>query len=104
MQHMQSNICSHLTRLLNFQCIEDFLTIKVPVINGWQTGVRTGQLRTGQYQGQSRSNAIGDILFISKDYQDFSFNNIQDPKGLADMIKAAKQMLEEEKKKEEDRE
>jgi hypothetical protein len=38
-------------------------------------GIRSGHMRTGQYYGQSRSKTIGDILFMSKDYQDFSFNN-----------------------------
>lgn len=31
-------------------------------------GVRTGHLRTMQYQGQSRSKAIGSILLMSKDH------------------------------------
>lgn len=39
---------------------------------------------------------LGDILLISKNHQDFSLDGIVDPKGLADTIKAAKKMLEEE--------
>lgn len=57
--------------------------------------VRSGNIRSSQYHGNSRSKAIGDILFMSKDHQDFAFNNIVDPKGLADMIKSAKKLLEE---------
>lgn len=44
-------------------------------------GVRSGNIRSTQYQGQSRSKNVGDILFISKDHQDFNFVGIQDPKG-----------------------
>jgi hypothetical protein len=63
-------------------------------------GVRTGNLRTTQYQGRSRSKTIGSILLMSKDNPDFSLDNIQDPVGLANMIKSArKMMLEEEKQK-----
>jgi hypothetical protein len=47
-----------------------------------------------QYQGRSRSNNVGDILFISKDHQDFNFVGIQDPKSLADRIKSAKELME----------
>lgn len=57
-------------------------------------GVRSGNIRSTQYQGNSRSKNIGDILFISKDHQDFSFNGIVDPKSLADMIKSAKELME----------
>ena len=59
-------------------------------------GVRTSHLRTMQYQGQSRSKAIGDILLMSRNHQDFTLNNIHDPVGLANVIKSARKMLEEE--------
>jgi hypothetical protein len=63
-------------------------------------GVRSGNLRTTQYQGRSRSKTIGSILLMSKDNPDFSLDNIQDPMGLANMIKSArKMMLEEEEEK-----
>jgi hypothetical protein len=62
-------------------------------------GVRSGNLRTTQYQGRSRSKTIGSILLISKDNPDFSLDNIQNPVGLANMIKSAKKMMLEEKRK-----
>lgn len=59
-------------------------------------GVRTGQLRTMQHQGQSRSKAIGSILLMCKDHPDFSLDNIQDPAGLANVIKSAIKMRKDE--------
>jgi len=64
-------------------------------------GVRSGNLRTTQYQGRSRSKAIGSILLMSKDNPDFSLDNIQDPVGLANMIKSARKMMLEEEEEEE---
>src|SRR5215208_2392068 len=64
-------------------------------------GVRTGNLRTTQYQGRSRSKTIGSILLMSKDNPDFSLDDIQDPVGLANMIKSARKMMLEEQKEEE---
>jgi hypothetical protein len=64
-------------------------------------GVRTGNLRTTQYQGRSRSKTIGSILLMSKDNPDFSLDNIQDPVGLANMIKSARKMMLEEEEEEE---
>jgi hypothetical protein len=57
-------------------------------------GVRTGMMRTTQYQGRSRSKTIGSIMLVSKDNPDFSLDNIQDPMGLANMIKSARKMME----------
>jgi hypothetical protein len=54
-----------------------------------------------EYQGQSRSKTIGSILLMSKDNPDFSLDNIQDPVGLANMIKSARKMMLEEQKEEE---
>jgi hypothetical protein len=49
-------------------------------------GVRSGNLRTTQYQGRSRSKTIGSILLMNKDNPDFSLDNIQDPVGLANIL------------------
>jgi hypothetical protein len=64
-------------------------------------GARSDNLRNTQYQGRSRSKTIGSILLMSKDNPDFSLDNIQDPVGLAKMIKSARKMMLEEQKGEE---
>jgi hypothetical protein len=66
-------------------------------------GVRSGNMRTTQYQGRSRSKTIGSIMLMSKDNPDFSLDNIQDPVGLANMIKSARKMMLEEQKEGEEK-
>jgi hypothetical protein len=51
--------------------------------------VRGGHLRTTQYQGQSRSKTIGSILLMSSIQTDFPLSNIQDPRGLSEVISKA---------------
>lgn len=75
---------------------------KIQVLNQYRdsnmgmtgVGVRSGNIRSVQYHGNSRSKNVGDILFLSKDHQDFNFVGIVDPKSLADLIKSAKDIME----------
>ena len=57
---------------------------------------RTQILRMGHYYGQSKGKNMGDILFMSRDRQDFAFNNVGDPAGLAKLVSAARDLLLEE--------
>jgi hypothetical protein len=61
-------------------------------------GVRGGQLRTGQYYGQSKSRNVGNILFMSRQYTDIVFTQIVDPSNLAKLVKSAKDLLEDEQR------